>query len=216
MMGEAISKKDKTSSAIITDSEVMSPQNILHIADQSTEVVENYNCVSLKDDDLKAKVLPLHVNKNRSELLPSWFKSLFGSRDNFLQDTESETLELFMVHKTPRIFTKLPFGHQRLTFGLKQLTKKNKKALQWAQYMSLDFKSLEAIESVIVRVKKLDSRQRTCLAFDFLKKEPGVDDERMLIFFSVGAPIEPVQLTDCVGRKFSFPFERCRTWKVGF
>ena len=197
------------------------PQSDLDEKILSTKPVEqNRNSCHIPSvDDMKSNIILPYIKEGRSWSLSPWLKDLFGSRDNFLHDSESETLEAFMYSKTPRkLFWQLPFGHQRLKFGLKQLTKKNKKkSLCWTQYMSLDAQSLENLDNAIRDTKHLlDSRQRTCLAFDILEKKPGMDDERILIFFSLGAPVKPVLLTDCVGRKFSFPFERCRKWEVGF
>ncbi len=84
------------------------------------------------------------------------------------------------------------------------------------QLLSLDAQDYQDISRVITCVKQYDSRDRTLLAMDILRKKPGVETERMLVFFSLGAPVEPVRLTDCVGRKFCFPFEQCRIWGVSF
>ena len=194
------------------------PQDNLQTNPSSTKDVEvagDNDYMSLEDDDKEVEILSLPVYESRFGMLPSWLTDLFGRRNKFFRDWESQTLEAFFVHKSSPVLLKLPFGHQRLTFGLKRLMKKNK-GLSWDQYISLDPQHHQQLNRAVINAKQLDSRGRTFLAIEVHKKKPCLDAERMLVFFSLGAPVEPVHLTDCVGRKFCFPFERCRTWKVSF
>jgi hypothetical protein len=205
-----IGKKDCPPSPANSTTKI--PQGNLHAKLSSDGVivsVEGGEHKSFADNDKKTEILPLPVYESRFGALPSCLRELFGHRDKFLHDCESQTLEAFLVHGDPETMLKLPFGHQRLTFGLKRMLKKNK-GLSWDQYLSLDSQHQRVINRTVISAKQMDSRCRTCLAID-IYKEPGLDAERMLVFFSLGAPVEPVRLTDCVGRKFSFPFEQCRT-----
>jgi hypothetical protein len=170
---------------------------------------------SLTDNNRKVGILPLPVHERSFGILPSWLRELFGHRDKFLHDWESQELEAFVIHENPPTLFKLPFGHQRLTFGLKRMMKKNK-CLSWDQYLSLDSQHHRDIHLVIFSAKQIDARDRTFLAVDIHGKKQGAGAEGMLVFFSLGAAVKPVHLTDCIRRKFSLPFEHCRTWTVNF
>ena len=61
--------------------------------------------------------------------------------------------------------------------------------------------------------RRRDSRERTCVAVG-LNKEYGA--ERIMLFFLVGAPVEPIHFKDAVGRKYTFPYEQARTFPVSF
>jgi hypothetical protein len=166
-------------------------------------------------DDEKVELLSPTQYKSKFGMLPSWLKDLFGPREKFLNDSESQTLEAYIVHDhgIRQALFKLPFGHQRLQLGLKQVMKKNK-GFSWDKFMSLDVQDYRDLDQAVVRAKKVDTRERTVLAVDIHKKQPGLEKERMLVFFSLGAAVEPVHVKDCVGRLFDFPFEQCRTWRV--
>jgi hypothetical protein len=143
----------------------------------------------------------------------SWLRDLFGHNDKFTQDWESKTLEACMIYSNTESLLKLPFGHQRLTYGLKKTLKSNRR-LTWDQYLFLDSDSLEKLNRAVTSAKRLDSRDRTCIAIEFYRKLSEEGADRMLLFFSLGDPVLTVHLKDCIGRTFDIPFERCRTWDV--
>lgn len=141
--------------------------------------------------------------------LPTWLKDLFGKNDKkFTHDWESPTLECFIVSQEFRLF-KLPFGHQRLTYGLKRTQRKI--GLTWDQYMALDSPHKKEIGKAINKAKALDSRQRTCIAIGSRKKS---EDDFAVIFMSLGPKVEPIKFKDAVGRKYNIPFENCKTYEV--
>ena len=83
----------------------------------------------------------------------------------------------------------------------------------------LDFSSfspghLEHLIQVASQAKRQDGRERTLVtAFDGWERH-STGASMTLVVFSLGAPVDPIHLTDCVGRKFDIPFEHCRTWDV--
>lgn len=142
----------------------------------------------------------------------SWFSHLFGKRDKFMHDWESQALEAFVVHKDALTPVKLPFGHQRLTFCLKQAMKTDN-YLSWDQYLLLESQHQRAIDQIIADAKQFDSRQRTFLAL-VRKQGHSQDEDRILIFFSIGGLGEAANLTHTMGHKPGFFFGRNRSWEV--
>jgi hypothetical protein len=161
----------------------------------------------------KGDIISLPVYESKFGRLPSWFKNLFGRSDKFTQDLESQTLEAYIIHDGTKAILKLPFGHQRLDNGLKRTLKSNRN-LSWDQYVALDPQHHQDLNRTIINAKHQDSRERTCIAVDLRKKQSSQDADRLVVFFSLGAPVEPIHLNICVGRKFDIPFEHCRTWDV--
>jgi len=166
-----------------------------------------------KDDTAEAQsteevvsVLPIHDSK--PGFFSSWFSGMFGQSTKLTNDWESQTLEAFIVPENSHGILKVPFGHQNLTQGLRRM---KKQCLPWDQYTSLPSQHHKRINQAVLEAKKLDSRERTCVAVG-LNKEYG--PERLMLFFLVGAPVEPIHLKDAVGRKYTFPYEQARTWPV--
>lgn len=145
-------------------------------------------------------------------ILPSWLKDLFGKSDKkFTHDWESPTLECFIVSREFKLL-KLPFGHQRLTYGLKRTQRKV--GLTWDQYMALESPLKKEISKAISKAKALDARQRTCVAIGSQKKK--TDDDFVILFMTLGPKVEAIKFKDAVGRMFTVPFENCKTFEVSF
>lgn len=167
---------------------------------------------SQKDDAAKSaedEAIDLPASTGTFSFLPSWLKNLFGKNDKrFTHDWESPTLECFIVSEEFKLL-KLPFGHQRLTYGLRRTQRKI--GLTWDQYMTLDSPHKKEISKAINKAKALDSRQRTCIAIGAQKKS---EDDFVVLFMALGPKVEPIKFKDAVGRKFTFPYESCKTWAV--
>jgi hypothetical protein len=148
--------------------------------------------------------------ESKHSMFPSWFKGLFGQTSKLSNDWESQTLEAYMIPENSQTLLKVPFGHQSLAQGLKKM---KKQCLPWDQYTALGSQHHKRINQAVLEAKRLDSRERTCVAIG-LNKEFG--SERIMLFFLVGATVEPIHFKDAVGRKFSFPYEQSRTWPVRF
>ncbi len=193
------------------------PQDTLGAKTRSTTQTEDFKDIqdkSITADKIKSEVPPFLFSERKSSLFSSWLKRLFGNRDKFLHDWESKVLDAFVVHQNSPTPVKLPFGHQRLTFGLKQVMKKDN-YLSWDQYLLLEPQHHRAIDQIIADAKQLDSRPRTFLAL-VREQSQDQDGDRLLVFFSLGVPGEAALLADSMGRKLGFPFGRNRTGEVSF
>jgi hypothetical protein len=157
-------------------------------------------------------IISLPLWEQKSGILPAWFKNMFRKRDKFLHDWESPILEAFIIGKNQEKPQKLPFGHQRLTFCLKQVIKKDI-YLSWDEYLALDSQHHKAIEQIVTHATELDSRERTFLA---LTKKSGPEGDRLLVFFSLNGLGAAARMMGSMGQKRSFPFGRDRTWEVSF
>lgn len=213
MIEEEIIVEDKVRPPSPAQPKIEVPQDKLSSKAPSTkptEVLVDDESESLKQDDKKPEFLSLPIYEQNSGLTPSWLKRLFGNRDKFLHDWESQVLEAFIVHKDPQPLVKLPFGHKRLTYGLKQVIKKGD-FLSWEQYLALGAQHHRAIDRIVAEAQQVDSRQRTFLA---LTKKTGPDGDRLIVFFSLNGLGEAAQLMDSMDRKLGFSFGRDRTWEV--
>lgn len=176
-------------------------------AAETTGADKKDNIVGPTPEEHEAIELP--SSTGTFNFLPSWLKDLFGKSDKkFTHDWESPSLECFIVSKEFRLL-KLPFGHQRLTYGLKRTQKKI--GLTWDQYMALESPHKKEISKAITKARALDSRQRTCVAIGAQKKS---EDDFVVIFMSIGPKVEPIKFKDAVGRMFTIPYENCKTFEA--
>jgi hypothetical protein len=146
--------------------------------------------------------------ESQQSFFPAWLRGMFGQTTKLSNDWESQTLEAFIIPENSTGLLKVPFGHQSLAHGLRRV---KKQCLAWDQYTALGSQHHKRISQAVLEAKRLDSRERTCVAVG-LNKEYGA--ERIMLFFLVGAPVEPIHLKDAVGRKYTFPYEQARTWPV--
>jgi len=160
--------------------------------------------------DKLAGISSLPGYESKRSILPSWFKELFGQRNKLSNDWESRTLETYIIADNSHPLLKVPFEHKNLTQGLRQM---KKQCLPWDQYVALGSQHHQRINQAVRDVKGRDPRERTCVAIS-LNQEFGWG--RIMLFFLVGASVEPVHLKDAIGRDFSFPYEHCRTYPVSF
>jgi hypothetical protein len=161
-----------------------------------------------KSTDTEASISSLAEFENKQSFFPAWLKGMFGQTTKLSNDWESQTLEAFIIPENSHGILKVPFGHQNLTQGLRRM---KKQCLPWDQYTALGSQHHKRISQAVLEAKKLDSRERTCVAVG-LNKEYGA--ERIMLFFLVGAPVEPIHFKDAVGRKYTFPYEQARTFPV--
>jgi len=162
----------------------------------------------IKPTEDKEPVIPSLSFKNNPVVSPGWFSGIFGQSTKLSNDWESQTLEAYIIPENSSALLKVPFGHLGLAQGLKKM---KKQCVPWDQYTSLGSKHHKRINQAVLEAKRLDSRERTCISVS-LNKDFGA--ERIMLFFLVGAPVEPIHFKDAVGRKFSFPYEQARTWPV--
>lgn len=144
----------------------------------------------------------------------SWIHSLFGKDDRFVRDWDSTDLEAYIAegdgHTRP---IRLPFGHQRLHYGLNMVLK-SRSWTPWSKYLSIDPQKRRVVDKVTTIARASGRQRKTCLAVD--ECEVDGHPSYLLVFFSVDdkEPEEPVILRDGMGSKYIFPYELCRTWKV--
>ncbi|KAK0623727.1 hypothetical protein B0T14DRAFT_495159 [Immersiella caudata] len=157
---------------------------------------------------------PAVQQRASSRLLPSflrdWAPSIFGSPSKFLSDTPSDELEAYMTEQgAADVPAKIPFGHQRLAFGLKR-TLKAKHGSTWQQYVQMTPTQRQLVDQVTKFARVQSGHVRTCLGVQEIKTEG--KQPCYLIFFSLSEPPLPIYFTDCLGRNFKVPFEHCKAW----
>jgi len=148
--------------------------------------------------------------QNNFKGLPSWLRGLFKPKDTILNEWESQEYEAYILEPDSKKLIKLHLGHQHLKQGLQRALKKNR-CLNWDDYTSLSMELHQKVVDVITSPKMSGTRKRTLLAAVPIKK-PGTTSERLILFFSLGEEVEPIHLTDAIGRKFCFPFHMCTKW----
>ena len=161
-----------------------------------------------KDEESTQALAMPPLPASQQSFFPAWLRGMFGQTSQLSNDWESQTLEAFIIPENATGLLKVPFGHQSLAQGLRRV---KKQSLPWDQYTALGSQHHKRISQAVLEAKRLDSRERTCVAVG-LNKEYGA--ERIMLFFLVGAPVEPIHLKDAVGRKYTFPYEQARTWPV--
>lgn len=141
----------------------------------------------------------------------------FGRDDEFSKDWPSETLEAWVTQGTP--FSdpmKVPFGHRRLQYGLKQV--RGKKApvrlTTFDRYLEQGPRMQVVVDEVVREANRLQKRERVCLAFQQYRARDPRDISFALVFFSIQKEKPPIAFTDCIGRKTSIPYAVCKNWDV--
>jgi hypothetical protein len=207
----AVDLKEAATKVEIEEMKPVKPGKVLPIAPRKELVVKKddkpkEDATSIEELTEAVAMPPLPVSQQ--SFFPAWLRGMFGQTSQLSNDWESQTLEAFIIPENATGLLKVPFGHQSLTQGLRRV---KKQSLPWDQYTALGSQHHKRINQAVLEAKKLDSRERTCVAVG-LNKEYGA--ERIMLFFLVGAPVEPIHLKDAVGRKYTFPYEQARTWPV--
>ncbi|CAG8975348.1 hypothetical protein HYALB_00005678 [Hymenoscyphus albidus] len=138
----------------------------------------------------------------RLKRLPSQFRNIFSPRRKS-HDWESESLEAFALLNNSTSLIKVHFGDR----GLRQLMQTLNVSPD--TYASLDSHQIARIDSAILDVKLLDSREKMCLGVGV---NPKVRLDAIFIFFSLGDHVEPIYFTDFLGRELLFPPQFFRSW----
>jgi hypothetical protein len=202
--------KDEPKKVEVEDAKPVNPAPEKPQADSATKEDkpkdESDKTQPLATDTAAISSLPGFQSKNSA--FPSWLKGIFGQSNKLSNDWESQTIEAYIIPENSQSLLKVPFGHQNLTQGLKKM---KKQCLSWDQYTALGSQHHQRINQAVLEAKRSDDRERTCVAIG-INKEFG--SERIMLYFLVGARLQPVLFKDAVGRKFSFPYEHARTWPV--
>ncbi|KDN67381.1 hypothetical protein CSUB01_07936 [Colletotrichum sublineola] len=132
-----------------------------------------------------------------------WVKGLFGRNVTpCLNDME---LEATVLRDGPFPEPFLTFEPKMLRLELKRILKRRPNTSNDAlipQGSQLRF----AVSNALLRAQKKDGRVRQLITVD-LATQPDV----AIVFMSVEPALEPVHMTDILGRKYDIPYELCRT-----
>ncbi|KAH8889095.1 hypothetical protein GQ53DRAFT_843159 [Thozetella sp. PMI_491] len=141
-----------------------------------------------------------------------WAHSVFGKDNGFLADISSTDLEAYVADydglDKP---SKVPFGHQRLKYGLNRVLG-SKKGDSWPSYLTASSHQRAVIDKVTKFANTQSARERTFLAIEECKK-PG-QPASYVVFFSLGEPAAPIYFKDAVGRKYEFAYQVCKEWQA--
>jgi len=170
------------------------------------------------DEDPSVETPPPTNRKTPTRfLLPSFLHSftfpIFGATDKYLSDTPSEDLEAYIISSdSPSTPTKLPFGHRRLTFGLKR-TLKAKRGSTWYRYVTNSTPTQRhLIDQVTKYAQGQSNHMRTCVSIQEFKPDGKLP--YYLVFYSLCEPPPPLYFTDCIDRHYRLPFEQYKIWEV--
>ncbi|KAF4635982.1 hypothetical protein G7Y89_g2112 [Cudoniella acicularis] len=99
-------------------------------------------------------------------IIPSWLSNIFSPQAHFPDDSESQTLEAYIVGATSSDLTKIPFGHKSLASGLKRM---KKTSVSWEKFIGMNEAERQFINRAINEVKKIDPRERNCVSVGYEK-----------------------------------------------
>ncbi|GKT60637.1 hypothetical protein ColTof4_00763 [Colletotrichum tofieldiae] len=132
-----------------------------------------------------------------------WVKGLFGR--NAIPCLNDMELEATVLRNGPFPEAFLAFEPKMLRLELKRILKRRSKDSPDA-FLTQDNQLRFAVSNALLRAQKKDGRVRQLITVD-LSTQPDV----AIVFMSVEPALEPVHMTDILGRKYDIPYELCRT-----
>lgn len=157
-----------------------------------------------------------NVSQKLSEAMTEFKHKIFGKDDEFTKDWESQELEAWVIQNVPLGEPmKVPFGHRRLQYGLKQTSRKKSDAREFTtfdRYVNQTARIQVTLDEIAREANRMQKRERVCLAFQHYSRRDGTSF--VIAFFSIRDEKPPISFTDCIGRKMSLPYEICKTWNV--
>lgn len=171
-----------------------------------------------KQHDKKPSKVGASLSK-LSETMSDWTERIFGKEDEFSKDTESQRLEAWVTRGTPDAYPmKVPFGHKRLQYGLKNINSAKLEVggrATFARYVDCGPRMQIIIDDVVREANRMQRSERVCLSFKGFQRpqNPG-NLSFAIVFFSIQEEKAPISFLDCVGRKMELPFQVCKTWEV--
>ncbi|KAJ3476276.1 hypothetical protein NLG97_g9181 [Lecanicillium saksenae] len=151
--------------------------------------------------------LPVIVDQFPS-YLNHWADHVFGRQRRYRNDKQSTSLEAYVVEDGRYVPIKIPFGHERLSFGLNRVLK-DWRGDQWTNYLAASPETRLVLDCVAEAAREASNHEKICLAF----KQYGVRDKMMpllLAFFSLEPAKDPI-IVILSDRRYSLPFAACRT-----
>lgn len=70
------------------------------------------------------------------------------------------------------------------------------------------------VDEVVQEANRLQKREKILLTFEEYRCT-NTNEAFVIVFFSLCEEKAPISFQDCMGRRMTLPFERCRTWEVG-
>ncbi|KAK2021508.1 hypothetical protein LX32DRAFT_658388 [Colletotrichum zoysiae] len=132
-----------------------------------------------------------------------WVKGLF--RRNATPNLNDLELEAAVLRNGPFPEPFLAFEPKMLRLELKRILKR-RSVTSTDELVPQDSELRSAVSNALLRAKRKDGRARQLIAVD-LKTQPDV----AIVFMSVEPALEPVHVTDILGRNYDIPYELCRT-----
>lgn len=154
----------------------------------------------------KRRTIPLFP---RFRKVPDIQSQLFGEDDKFSHDSPSRTLEAFVAELG--MIRKVPFGHDRLVYGLNQVHK-HRLIATWAKYLNSTAEKQALIGKTTDMAKRMSHRAMSLLTFHEIERPDG--SEAILAFFALNQLQEPVTFIDFAQRRHSIPFGACQSHDV--
>ncbi|OAQ85468.1 hypothetical protein VFPFJ_07857 [Purpureocillium lilacinum] len=136
----------------------------------------------------KRRTIPLF---SRFRKVPDLQSQLFGEDDKFSHDPPSRTLEAFVAELG--MIRKVPFGHDRLVYGLNQVHK-HRLIATWAKYLNSSAEKQALIGKITDMAKRTSHRAMSLLTFHEIERPDGSD--AILAFFALNQLQEPVTFID--------------------
>lgn len=209
MMAPMLSPPPLVEAGSPMDDKKLNPQDDAHA--DVTKCSKEANSTSMVSTKLNS------FSQRVSETMTDLTHKFFGKNDEFTKDWPSETLEAWVTQGTPYSDPmKVPFGHRRLQYGLKQI--RDKKApsciTTFGRYLEQGPRTQIVIDEVVREANRLQKRERVCLAFRRFEARDPRENSLTLVFFSIREEKPPILFTDCTGRNMSVPYEICKTWEV--
>jgi hypothetical protein len=196
------------------------PHNLMNDAEGGPPLIDdNYRekkeeiALPASEDSKDTVGTSMPIQTTDSRFIPSWIRNIFirGHR-KVLIDRESQELEAFVLDGRSDILLKLPFGHSQLQYGLMRVLKRG--LPPWDQYLALHPQRRRDIDRAIAAAKQQSSKTKTLVAIGTQSPRLSLADDGIVFFLSLGVVVEPIHVTDAVGRKFDVPFEHGRTSEV--
>ncbi|KAI5920300.1 hypothetical protein F4810DRAFT_723700 [Camillea tinctor] len=121
---------------------------------------------------------------------------------------EVEELEAYYLNDAASVPRKLPVVDQH---QLRALRDAGAGAGVADQFLALTPAQRNAVERAVRMAGRYDFREKTCAGIH-VREANGQSEPSLVVFLSVGDPVEPVRLR-CGMALFRFPFDLCRTWE---
>lgn len=158
------------------------------------------------------------MGKKMSQTLTDWTHCIFGKEDEFSKDYESTDLEAYIAYgMCSSLLMKVPFGHRRLRYGLKQVMSTTSRggSTTFKAFMGSSPLTKAMIDNVVRVANRMQKRERTLLTCRLsLSATPDSSRPFVVVFLTIQPEKQHIAFTDALGFNYSLPFGVCKNWKV--